>query len=83
MPKQEENNKWKELHDFLASDQKTKLRDDIMKECGWSQDTFYRKLRNPSSLSNAERNAIAIIYNLPYNFLFPDSENVVLQRHNQ
>ncbi len=76
-----EINKWKEFHEFLDDRSKVLFREDIMEECNWSQNTFYRKLRTASELSNAERKAIAKIYQLPYNFLFPEPENVVLERH--
>lgn len=73
MPLQLTNN-WQLLHNHKTDSVKTNLRDYVMKECGWSQDTFYRKLRMPEKLSPAEKKAISIVYEVPVEMLFPETE---------
>ena len=37
------------------------FRDKVGEECSWSTPTFYRKMKNPCNLSNAEREKIAAV----------------------
>lgn len=64
-------NKWSEYHNYLGDDKKTKARKEIMRVCGWSTDTFYRKIRKPEDISIAEQQAIAKVYEVPPVFIFP------------
>jgi hypothetical protein len=39
------------------------FRQRVCEECGWSEATFYRYLRQPMNCSKAERNSIEAIFN--------------------
>ena len=66
-------NNWETLHQHKSDANKTLLRDSVMEQCGWSRDTFYRKLKTPEKLSPAEKKAIADVYDLPIDLLFPEA----------
>lgn len=74
-------NRWKEHHEFLESQSKpretskaTAKKLEICKMNGWSNETFYRKLKNPENLVISEKITIANIYDMPIHFLFPEME---------
>lgn len=67
-------NNWLTLHDYKSDEQKKDLQAAVMKECGWSMATFYHKIKKPYSISNAQRKMICVIYDVPIEILFPDTE---------
>lgn len=61
--------KWQEIHSFLSTEEKNERKQKIEEHAGWSQATFYKKMKS-TTLSQMEKETIAKIYNLPLNFLF-------------
>lgn len=81
MAKRMLTNRWKEHHEFLEAQSKpretskaTVKKIEICKMNGWSNETFYRKLKNPENLVISEKITIANIYDMPIHFLFPEME---------
>jgi hypothetical protein len=67
------NNKWKQYHESLYKTKKEWCKAQIEKVLGISQSAFYRKIKHPDRfLTIAEKWAIAKVYKLDENFLFPE-----------
>jgi hypothetical protein len=67
------DNRWKTFHDSLADGIAKKYKEAIEKVLGISQSAFYRKIKEPQRfLSIAEKQAIARVYNLKEQYLFPE-----------
>jgi hypothetical protein len=67
------NNKWKEYHESLYKTEQQRCKTQIEKVLCISQSAFYRKLKAPNKfLTIAEKWAIAKVYKLDENFLFPE-----------
>jgi hypothetical protein len=66
-------NRWKNFHDSLEDGIAKKYKEQIEKVLGCSQSAFYRKIKQPERfLSIAEKQAIARVYNLKEEYLFPE-----------
>jgi hypothetical protein len=68
-------NLWKNYHDSLATDLAKTYKARIEHVLGISQSAFYRKIKAPHRfLTIAEKQAIARIYQLKEEYLFPELE---------
>jgi hypothetical protein len=75
MPTELPPNYWKNYHDSLATDLAKTYKARIEYILGISQSAFYRKIKNPQRfLTIAEKQAIARIYQLKEEYLFPELE---------
>lgn len=48
----------------------------ILQDLGITQNSFCRKIANPQSFSPAEKRAIAMVYQQPVHFIFPEMEQL-------
>lgn len=70
-------NRWKDYHDSLYSEQSNRYKSEIERVLDISQSAFYRKIKYPEKfLSIAEKWAIARVYGLGETYLFPELEEV-------
>jgi hypothetical protein len=69
-------NHWKAHHETLNDADKAKAKDSAMLACEWSQDTFYRKMRQPDKLKFWEKTLVAKAYCVAVDSLFPETEPV-------
>lgn len=70
-------NRFKEYHTYLKDNDAIEWQstfENICTQLGISESSYYRKLANPSTLSPAEKEAIARVYQLPVHFIFPEME---------
>jgi hypothetical protein len=68
-------NHWKRYHDSLKEGVGKKYKRQIEKVLCISQSAFYRKIKAPDRfLTIAEKQAIARVYNLDEDYLFPELE---------
>lgn len=68
-------NHWKRLQDSFQSDMAQYYKKEIERVLDISQSAFYRKLKHPEKfLSIAEKEAIAKVYGLRAEYLFPELE---------
>lgn len=66
-------NLWKNYHDSLATDLAKTYKARIEHVLGISQSAFYRKIKAPHRfLTIAEKQAIARVYQLKEEYLFPE-----------
>lgn len=70
-------NHWKRYHDSLNTEQGKRFKARIQYILCISQSAFYRKIKQPNKfLTTAEKWAIARIYNLKEEYLFPELEDM-------
>lgn len=50
------------------------FRDKVGEECSWSTPTFYRKMKDPCSISNAEKEKIAAVLDETFRNLWTHCE---------
>jgi hypothetical protein len=50
------------------------FRDKVGEECSWSAPTFYRKMKNPGNLSNAEKDKIVAVLDETFKDLWDHCE---------
>lgn len=67
-------NVWQNVHNSLPDAKKTAARNQIMKMCQWSQNTFYKKMREPETLREIEKPVIAKAYHKSVATLFPEPQ---------
>lgn len=70
-------NRWKEYHEYLMTHKNDEWKDTLKHICerlGISDRTYYRKIEKPESLSPAEKEAVAAVYQMPLHFIFPELE---------
>lgn len=73
MEKKDYINHWKRYHDSLKEGVGKKYKQQIEKVLCISQSAFYRKIKAPERfLTIAEKQAIARVYNLDEEYLFPE-----------
>jgi hypothetical protein len=73
-------NHWKHYHDSLTPEKAKAFKSLIEKVLCISQSAFYRKLKSPQRfLTIAEKQAIARIYHLQENYLFPELKEELYQ----
>jgi hypothetical protein len=66
-------NEWKRYHDSLKADMQKEFKAEIEKVLCCHQSAFYRKLKQPDKfLTIAEKWAIARVYGLDEEYLFPE-----------
>lgn len=66
-------NRWRDYHKSLNPTEANRLKSEIERVLGLSQSAFYRKIKEPQRfLSIAEKWAIARVYGLRENYLFPE-----------
>ncbi len=63
-------NTFKSFYQSLPGNEKPNFKDEIMAIASISQDTFYRRLKNPELFSYAEKKAIAEKFNVTVYTLF-------------
>jgi BetR domain len=69
------HNRWKTFHESLAEGIDKRYKEQIEKVLGISQSAFYRKIKEPQRyLTIAEKQAIARVYGLKEQYLFPELE---------
>lgn len=73
MAKEIYQNRWRDYHKSLHPTAANRLKSEIERVLGLSQSAFYRKIKEPQRfLSIAEKWAIARVYGLSENYLFPE-----------
>jgi predicted component of type VI protein secretion system len=71
------HNEWKRYHNSLDAQQGKRFKARIEYVLCISQSAFYRKIKQPDKfLTTAEKWAIARIYNLKEEYLFPELEDM-------
>lgn len=63
-------NKWQQLYNFLTQEERNQTKELIKEFTNWSEQSFYRKMKDPDNLRPMEKQVIAKIYNLPVDFIF-------------
>ena len=66
-------NVWLNTHNSLSDEKKIEARNAVMAATGWSQSTFYKKMRNPLEVRDIEKPAIAKAYHKRLQLLFPET----------
>lgn len=68
-----QQNRWRDYHKSLHPTAANRLKSEIERVLGLSQSAFYRKIKEPQRfLSIAEKWAIARVYKLKEEYLFPE-----------
>lgn len=65
-------NVWLNTHNSLSDAEKIEARNAVMVGCGWSQNTFYNKMRTPEKVRDIEKPVIAKAYRRLTTTLFPE-----------
>lgn len=71
-------NRFLEYHNWLKENNPHKLKEQmetVCKNLSIHERTYYRIIKTPLKISNANKYAIAAAFQLPTNFLFPEMEN--------
>lgn len=71
------NNHFSKFHEYLKQTDQVRFNESIKaicRELSIDRTTFYRRVKNPQSLSPADKRAIAEIYGMPVSFVFPETE---------
>lgn len=74
--KEKEPNYWHIHHESLGDEKKIKIRTVIEELCGWSTATFYRKKKDPDSLTPIERDAVVKAYDKEIKDFFPNNKPI-------
>lgn len=67
-------NIWANTHKLLSDEKKKEVIEKIIGACQWSQATVYRRMKEPESLREFEKKAIALIYKKKVEIFFPVPE---------
>lgn len=68
----------REKYNSIAAGEQGQARTSIMKECGFNERTFYRKLDHPDSVRLTERRIFSKYLGVPEGKLFPVSKKKVI-----